>query len=72
MKVDSINNNSYIFDSRSTVDQVRDSLQKLADQHSTTVEELVKSAKSAGIDAPSYLIRALNLQARLEKLEKSN
>jgi hypothetical protein len=61
--------NGYVVDSSSSVEQVRDNLQKLADQHNTTVDALVSGAKAAGSAGLPYQIRALNLQTRIDKME---
>lgn len=52
------------------VSQVRDNLERLAEQHRVSVDELVKSAEAAGPNGPAYLVRALNLQKRIDRLEK--
>ena len=56
------------FTTTEIVQQIKGSLEKLAKVHHTTVPELLESAKSAGCQALPYQVRALNLQARLDKL----
>ena len=51
-----------------SVSKVSDALESLAKQHNTTIPELVKCAQAAGSAGAPYQIRALNLQARLDKL----
>lgn len=70
MTINSISGSSAAGYSQSTADDVRESLMKLAQQHNTTMHELVEGAKSAGMEGAPYQIRALNLQTRLERLEK--
>jgi hypothetical protein len=54
------------------IDKVRESLTNIANKHNTTVDELVDGARSAGSLGAPYQIRALNLQTRLDRLERSD
>ena len=70
MTINSISASSPVGSPQITADDIRESLAKLAQQHNTAVKELVQGAKAAGVEGAPYQIRVLNLQNRLEKLEK--
>lgn len=71
MRIDSVSSGSSVGYVQTTVEDVRENLTKLAQQHNTTVAELVQGAQAAGTAGAPYQIRALNLQARIERMEKA-
>lgn len=53
-----------------TLEILKENLEKLAARHNTTVDELIESARNAGINALPYQVRALNIMRRIERLEE--
>lgn len=51
------------------VEVIKTNLEKLASQHNTTVDVLLEGARAAGSAGAPYQIRALNLEARIKRLE---
>lgn len=54
---------------RDPEEAVQANLEAIARAHKVSVDELLKSAESAGPGGPAYLNRALVLKQRLDKLQ---
>ena len=69
MRVDGISGGVFTIASQIDSEEVvQANLRSLAEKHGVGVDELISSAKAAGYGGPEYLVRALNLSNRLEKL----
>lgn len=55
--------------STADIDTVRANLDSLAKLHNVSVDELLQSAHSAGPAGLPYQVRALNLEARINRLQ---
>lgn len=53
-----------------SAEEINASIERIAEQRRVPVSELIRSASSAGADAPAYLIRVQNLVRKLERIEQ--
>ena len=72
MTISAISSSSAAYVASDSASIVRGNLEALAKLHRCSVDELLKSAASAGPDGPAYLNRALLMKARLDKLEAND